>query len=345
MHLTTQILLLFLCFTAGLSAQTDTVSTPPVPRVEVRELALHYINLDWTKAQWDSLSGNVMELSLYVDEIGEPYLQSARGFESPAVFDRLVAATNTLTYFHPAERNGSFVGAEYTLWVIFPAAGTGIFHPSLLYEPPPVITEDSLAENYLSARNVLFFDFNLLYNHFTGAPGRYLKNGFGMDLAFGGRWSDHLGAGLILGVELNDRHQPFPEDPYPDRDEISSGVLIGGLLDYNLAIPERSYLSLRTELAYGVLNAANRLDPDEEEGWVQYRGLHTGLVLQYTLRIGKHKLSPTFNPAIVTTSYSAVNVLTGIRYRYYGDRVGTGTYYFIGLGYRVGGDTFQSRSR
>ena len=335
-------LTIVLLFLSGcLYSQADTVYRAPEPRTEVRNIALHYINQDWTEAQWDSLSGSIVELTLFVDEIGEPYLESARGFESPAVFDRLVTATTDLMYFEPARQNGKYVGGRYTLWVIFPVAGSGPFDHSALYTPSPYITQDTLAANYRLVSNTMFFDFNLSYNVFTGDPGAYLKNGFGMDLAAGGRWSDHWGAGLSMGFEGNDRRQPFPEDPYPDRDELSGGVYIGGLIDYSLILSRRGYLSARTEVGYAALNAANRLDPGEKDGWVQYRGVHTGLALQYSFRVGRPGIFAVFDAAKAVTNYSAVNAVAGVRYRYYGDRVGTGAYYFLGLGYRLGGDTYR----
>jgi hypothetical protein len=46
----------------------------------------------------------------------------------------------------------------------------------------------------------------------------------------------------------------------------------------------------------------------------------------------------------IDVEYSAVNIFAGIRHRYYGDRVGTGTFLVAGAGYRFGSSTFRRKT-
>ncbi|WP_116105001.1 hypothetical protein [Lewinella sp. IMCC34191] len=334
--------LFLLIGTTALQAQADTTYSPPIPRMELSDLAGYYINLDWSPAQWDSLQGSLVELAFYVDEIGEPYLNYARGFESPAIFDRLVEATGRLTYFEPAKRGDSPEGGEYLFWITFPRFGEGQFQWERIYgNLPAKMNTDSLRKSFYRSRNAVFVDMNIYYSNYTGNAGTYLSGGFGLDVTIGGRWSDRIGAGVILGLEGNDRHRSFPDDPFPERDEWSSGLFAGGMLDYLLLLRDKSYLSVRPEVAYGLLNAANRIDPDDEEGWVQYRGLHTGVVIHYSFRLGKYVPNLPFSNDYTSARFNAFGLETGFRYRYYGDKAGTGGYWFIGLGWRFGRDDFR----
>ena len=338
--------LTLLLLTSHLRAQTDTAYIPPTPRIELRELAGHFLDLDWTAAQYDSLRGSVVELTFYVDDIGEPYLYTARGIEGRAIFERMVEATERLMYFEPARRGERRVGGEYVFWLQFPRFGEGAFDPVMLYpQPPGILNPDTLREKFERTRNAVFVDVNPFYSNYTGEVGTYLRGGVGIDVTLGGRWSDRLGAGLVMGLEGNDRHRSFPDDPYPDRDEWSSGLYIGGLVDYNAVLKGASYLSLRPELAYGILNAANRLDPDEKEGSVQYRGLHTGLVLHYSFRLGAYKPNVPFSSDYTSARFTAINLEAGYRYRHYGDKAGTGGYWFVGAGWRWGRDDFRRRNQ
>jgi hypothetical protein len=146
-----------------------------------------------------------------------------------------------------------------------------------------------------------------------------------------------------MGVEFNGKQRTFPDDPIPGRLDAASGVWIGGLVNHDLKMNDRGLLSVRGELAYGALNAANRLDPDEEEGWVQYRGVHTGVHLNYALRFSRFTPNPGLVNDHVTAHYSAVNFTGGLRYRYYGNKEGTGIHLFLGIGYRLGRDDFRRR--
>ena len=332
------------CWASVAVAQSEQPYTPPRPTVSAFDLALHYINLDWSDAQVDSLAENLIELTFYVDDVGEPFLQSARGFESPAIFAKLVAATGELIYFQPARRGEARTAGEFVFWMRFPRAGLGTYSAYEVYGSPLIYGPDSLAESFTLYRRALYLDLNLFYPGHLGEVGTYLGGGIGYDMGATFRWTNRLGAGLILGLEANDRHRDFPEDPIPGRDEWSSGVFIGGRLDYLAWSRGRSFLTLQPELAYGVLNAANRLEPEAETGWVQYRGAHAGLTINFSRRLGAYRPNLTLHPDETTARYHALSAIAGLRYRYYGDKVGTGAYWFLGVGYRFGRDDFRRKN-
>jgi hypothetical protein len=118
---------------------------------------------------------------------------------------------------------------------------------------------------------------------------------------------------------------------------------VGGTLHFSPYTGRRLRVTLRPEIGYGSLNAANRLDPDAEEGLVQYRGAHFGLVAQATLRVGDYRPQTNFGREAVVAQQSAINLFAGVRHRYYGDRVGTGTFLVAGVGYRFAASAWQPK--
>ncbi|WP_020566945.1 hypothetical protein [Neolewinella persica] len=341
-----KIVLLFLsCFFGSLTARAqDTTYVPAEPPISVARMAIFYYDINWTDEQWAELAGRQVELIYLIDEVGEPFLQASRGLPDDAVRDSMTIATSRLPYFTPARRGEFFEESVYSVQFSFPsyrpAAGNDLLLMSRFLLP---VSREVLAEEYVKDYNAVFIDFNLNYLSHLGTPGSYLKGGGGFDMYIGGMWKPRWGAGLAMGTEFNGKKRSFPDDPIPGREGAASGVWIGGLLNHNLKMTDRGLFSIRGELAYGVLNAANRLDPDEDEGWVQYRGVHTGIHVNYALRFSRFTPNPGLVNGHVTARYSAINFTGGLRYRHYGDKEGTGAHWFLGIGYRLGRDDFRKR--
>jgi hypothetical protein len=325
---------------------TDSTFVPAEPPLSLARFVMHYLSLKWTDEQWEQLAGREIELLYVIDDIGEPFLEGVRGTEDAIIIDSLRAATSRLPYFTPATEAGQRTESLFSARINFPAyqPAEGDEELTVLVIPAPV-DRDELASKYERNRNAIFLDFNATFVDHLGRLDTYLKPGGGLDMHIGGRWSDRWGAALSVGMEFHGRRQPFPDDPYPNReDQSSTDISFGGLLDRVLTTTDRGLLSLRGELAYGQLNAANRLESGgSEEGWVAYRGLHTGVHLSYSIRIGRYTPNVSYSREETTARYSALNIVGGLRYRYYGDREGTGAFYFLGLGYRLGRDDFRRR--
>lgn len=310
-------------------------------------MALHYFRIDWSDAQWENLAGRRVTMIYFIDEVGEPFLEKLQGIDDAAIIDSFQVATGRLPYFMPAYENGQSVTSLYSVQLVFPSFG---YSNSLAqwephdFEYPEPMTVYELDSAYVKESNMVFMDINVNFLNHLGTVGSYLKPGGGFDLHLGGRWSPRWGAALSFGGELMERNRPFPDDPYPNRgDKTSSGVWIGGLVDRVLTISDRGLLSLRGELGYGQLNAANRLDSGDEEGWVAYRGVHTGVSVNYAIRLSRYMPNFNYDPEVTTAQYYALNLTAGLRYRYYGNDQGRGAFWFIGVGYRMGRDDFRKR--
>ncbi|MBC6994817.1 hypothetical protein QWY85_07205 [Neolewinella lacunae] len=335
--------LVFFCSFLTVHAQ-DTTYVPAEPPFSVTRMALHYYSIKWTDEQWKALAGQEVELVYLIDKVGEPFLQASRGLPDQSVQDSFSIATGSLPYFTPARQGGVFVESIYSIRFSFPAYQRVASRDSILFFNYFVpISREELAEKYVKDYNAVFLDFNLNFLNHLGTPGSYLKSGVGFDVYIGGNWNPHWGAALAMGVEFNGKQRSFPDDPIPGRLDAASGVWVGGLVNHDLKMTDRGLLSVRGELAYGALNAANRIDPDLEEGWVQYRGLHTGVHFNFAWRFSRFSPNPGIIDEHVTARYSAVNFTGGLRYRYYGNKEGTGAHFFIGVGYRLGRDDFRRR--
>lgn len=334
--------LLFVFLSPFVSAQ-DSTYVPAKPPISVARMMIYYYDIKWTDEQWAALTGQSIELFYLIDEVGEPFLQASRGLPDQVYRDSMDIATGRMPYFTPAYRDGIAEESVYSIQFSFPAYRQDTSGTPIFFNLFQAVSPDELATDYKRDFNAIFLDFNLNYINHLGRPDAYLHGGGGFDMFIGGRFADQWSAALAVGTEFTGKKQPFPDDPIPDRDDQATGVWIGGLINRDLRSTDQSILSLRGELAYGALNAANRVDPDEDEGWVQYRGVHTGISVNYALRFSKYTPNPGIMGDVVTARYSAINFNAGLRYRYYGDKEGTGAFWFIGVGYRLGRDDFSKR--
>lgn len=329
-------LLFFIAPVMGRAQATDTL--PPRPPFREAKLQLHYFNIDWTDRQWDTLAGSPMRLEFYIDEIGEPFLTSARGQIDSVIFDSLRQATYRLPYFTPASVEGDRVAGRYLSYLTFPG------EPLWLRVETVVADLEKLDSTHVLKRNAAFAEINGHFVKYLGTVGSYLHAGGGFDMLVGARWTDRWAAGFNLGADFMKRRRPFPEDEYPDRDDQSStSAWFGGLLDYSLVTTKKCNLSLRTELGYGQLSAADRLEDNDREGQLLYHGVHTGVTLQYSLRLSDYRPIWYSGPDVPGATSHNLNIVGGYRYRYYGNDQARGGFYFIGIGYRFARDEFVRR--
>ena len=94
--------------------------------------------------------------------------------------------------------------------------------------------------------------------------------------------------------------------------------------------PQREW-TVRGELGYGFLGISD--DEDEQpDGNLSYGGLHTGLLVHYSNPFGQPGANGAARDARgrVQAQSFGYNFFAGLRYRYLGDRTGTGVYYFLG---------------
>ena len=312
-------------------------------------MALHYIALDWTPEQWDTLSGRHAELVYLVDTAGLPTLRVLRGVDETDLRDSFFTATDRLPRWLPTRRDGKPQESLYALEIDFPAFGTP-YEEIVRYEgffdfTWDTIAPDTIATHYRRTGSSGYIDFNVAYNTYYGRVKNYLNPGVAWGFHVWGRGTKSWTYGLSLGGEFNNRSQPFPIDPFPNRDDRSStGFFIGGFAGPRLLLTERSDLTLNLELAYGQLSASDRIDPESEIGYSAYRGFHSGLRLNYSLRPGRYQ-PVTAGPERdeLTALMHGINLVAGVRHRYYGNREGTGLYLFAGLGYRFANYTLRRR--
>jgi hypothetical protein len=349
MHPTLPYLFLCLFLAIEVRAQDDSTYRAAEPALSAHEIAQSLVYRQWTEEQSTHLLGIYARLEFAIDPYGIPALASVTNVDRLDVLDSLRSATAELPNFTPALRDGTPVAGSYSLWLSFPGHGVGteeFFYRGVFFgeDDRAPLTADSLRARYTRINNRGFIDFNGSYVHHYGEVGTYLKDGGGFDIILGSNWNDRWGAGLLLAFEITGRHRPFPEDRFPDRNrETSGGLGVGGMLAFHPYTSDRLTVSLRPEAGYGLLNAANRLDPDEEEGLVQYRGGHFGLTAQASFRVGSYRPQLNYGTEETTATYSAINAFAGIRHRYYGDRVGTGTFLVAGVGYRFGSSVWVRR--
>ena len=332
-------LLLPLLLALPLAAQDTTFVRAQPPGSEA-ELAITYYRIGWTPEQWERLRGRSLTLVYLVDEAGRARLDVIRGADEADIRDSLVTVTARLPPFGPATRGGAPVASTYWLEFGFPdlAQDQAAAANSTIFFPTTIVDRDQLTtEAYELLGLSLFMDVNLFTNRYLGEIGETLRTGGGFDLTLGFRGRRRWGGNLLLGIEFNGKRRLFPEDPIPGRDPLgAAGAFIGAAAEYGLRENKRHELALRAELALGSLTVANKLDPPADNGWVRHDGLHLGLVLNHNLRIGRYGTSVSASDRRTTGTYGGLNLRAGWRYRYYADRSGTGSYFFLGAGYHLG---------
>ena len=337
------ILFLLLLPTLVTAQITDTTSTEAAPPISMAALALHYYDIDWTDAQWDTLRGERLELFYLIDEIGEPFLQSVRGVDDPAILDSLAAATGRLSYFTPARRDGAIVESAWGFYFSFPDATKNRFatrQPVNLFTPQ-IIYKEELEQSYSFSRFSFVIDYNITFINHLGRPNQYFKPGGGIDMVFASRWSPNWGAGVGLGLEFNGQSDILPEDPFQRTGTRLIGVYMGGVLDRVLLLSENKELILRGEIGYGGLTFADDDDlPDDDFG---FNGLHTGLLLHYSKPFKPIAFAGRDINGRVQASGFHYNIFGGVRFRYYGDRSATGPMLVLGAGIRIGTRRYEER--
>ena len=308
-------------------------------------MALHYYSIDWTAAQWDTLRGREVELFFLIDRIGEPFLQTVRGIDEPEILDSLAVATSRLLYFTPARDEGELVESVYGIYFTFPD------RPLRQRNEPDYATNwlgvsfippGDLERDYAFDRFSFLIDYNVLFADYVGAPGEFIKPGGGFDLVFASRWSPRWGAGVAIGLDMAALRKALPEDPLARSDGGVANGYFAGCLDRVLRVSPQEEWTVRGELGYGFLGIAN--DQDEQpDGDLNHGGLHTGLSLRYSNPFGQPGAGGAVRDARgrVQAQGFGYNLFAGLHYRYLGDRTGTGIYYFLGAGIRIGGARYQ----
>ena len=343
---------LILTLPLQLGAQSDAADTSyvgPQAPVSLPALALHYYSINWTPAQWDTLRGREVELFFLIDQIGEPYLQTVRGIDEPDLIDSLQAATSRLRYFQPAREEGELVESVYGMYFTFPdrplRERTKVQYATnwlgISFIPP-----GDLEREYAFSRFSLVVDYNLLFADYVGGPNEYIKPGGGFDLIFASRWSPQWGAGVAVGLDIAGLRKALPEDDLLRSDAQLANGYFAGCVDRVLHVSPQREWTVRGELGYGFLGISD--DEDEQpDGNLSYGGLHTGLLVHYSNPFGQPGANGAARDARgrVQAQSFGYNFFAGLRYRYLGDRTGTGVYYFLGAGIRISGARYERLGR
>lgn len=334
--------------TPSLFAQTpDTAFVQAQPPTSLPALALHYYSIDWTAEQWDTLRGRELELFYLIDNIGGPFLQSVRGTDRADILDSLNSATSRLLYFTPAQYHGGPVESAYGFYFAFPdrpppsrASQLTQYAPGWPYST--FVSPEELREDYLADGIGFTVDYNAFFASYLGAPSAYAAPGGGIDIAPGLQWSPRWRAGLSLGFNVANLRKALPEDPLVRTDGSLANGYAAATLDRIVKSSAKAEWNIRGELGYGSFRIAND-DDEQPDGELVHGGLHTGLLLQYANSFG----NPAERGAVrdyrgrVQQPGFGYNVLAGIRYRYLGNRTGTGIYLFLGAGIRIGSTRYS----
>ena len=336
---------------AAIAQDADSTYVGPQPPMSLSALSLHYYSVDWTPAQWDTLRGRELELFYLVDEIGEPFLQTVRGIDEPAILDSLRIATGRLLYFKPARSEGKITDGVFGFYFTFPDRAQA--YDAARYIGPwtgivgAYIPSEQLTKDYVFDRFNFVIDYNALFADYVGAPNRYAKPGGGFDLVFAGRWSPRWGAGVAIGLDAAGLSSALPEDPLNRSDGRLFNGFIAATADrvFNVS-PSREWM-LRGELGAGFFGIAND-DDENPDGSLEYVGLHTGLLLHYSNPFGDFATgtggATLDQKGRVQRAGFGYNLFAGVRYRYLGDRSGTGVYYVLGAGFRIVNVSFRKRN-
>ncbi|MEM8584611.1 MAG: hypothetical protein AAGF87_10095 [Bacteroidota bacterium] len=330
------LLLTFLLFGTFLNAQKPSYEDPQ-PSVSMAELVMEYITIDWNDEQWEELAGQEVGLTYLIDKSGRAELRDVRGLSNQSLIDSFYIATDRLPPFSPGRQDGIAVETILSFSFTFPAQqavmGEWLFGP-------PVLEREILQRDFTKTYNAIYVDFTPAFVDHFGNLDEYLKPGFGFDIYVGGHWNERWGAALFMVLEGNGKRQPFPEDEFPERDEISTGISIGLAADRVINSGDRGLTYIRSGIGYAAFNAANRLNPDSKEGWVQYRGIQIDASFNHSIRIGKYTPNYYYGGAEASARYSAINFSAGLRYRVLNGQVGNSWHWFVGVGYRFGRDDF-----
>ena len=334
---------------AAAAQDADSTYVGPQPPVSLPALALHYYSIDWTPAQWDTLRGRELELFYLVDEVGEPFLQTVRGVDEPAILDSLRVATGRLLYFEPARRDGKIVEGVFGFYFTFPnrTQAFGDVQYTGPWSGGSYLPPEQVVKNYTFSRFDFVIDYNALFADYVGAPNRYAKPGAGFDLVFAGRWSPRWGAGVAIGLDFAGLRSALPEDPQNRSDGRLANGFFAATIDRVIDVSPTQEWMLRGELGGGFLGIAN--DEDENpDGDLEHGGLHTGLLLHYSKPFGDFATGTGGGTldrrGRVQRAGFGYNLFAGVRYRYLGDRSGTGLYYVLGAGIRIVNVRFTKRS-
>ena len=291
-------------------------------------LSAHYIAIDFSEAQRDSIGDRSIEVILLVQSSGKAEFFDANNAPESWLLDSLRAATGRLPLFALPDSSAFRESDEYiyTLRFSYPIyrslanpfyVGPGIYQAFRLedfeyYEPSP---------------ERLDMLFGAVANQFIGSPARHLAFGGGMvmNVTYGDR--KERAYGLYMNFYGNKLRRPYELVTSRELNEGPPTLAVG--LQYGRF---RGRWSLLGELGFAQHNVSKPLDANDTN-WDNFQGASFGLVVGRDFPLGRGRVDNLYgSPVLIRGNVSA---RLGLRYNHYDHPEARGLMAELAVGYRI----------
>lgn len=313
----------------SLVAQVDSVNHGPEPIGGIAKLAVQYFKIDFTKEQRKLLEEYELELIFMVDAQGNGELEKVNGIVDQTIIDSLMHRSKRVAKFEPQVMDGKAIPSIYFMTLQFPQYGPSQrlnqFDRNLYKKP----TIDDFEYVTIGSRwDILIGG---VYNQFLARPADYLGPGGGMkiDILFGG--AKDFKAGMLMSFYGNGSKQDYPISTPRPQENAPPTMIIGLATNHRLWQEEKRELSLQIEVGYAIQNLVTKTDSDDD--FVQLRGWSPGVVGNYTLQLGKGRVTSHYLEPVILTHH--LNFHVALRYIALDLKEATGPMFELGLAYRM----------
>ncbi|HEY4650633.1 MAG TPA: hypothetical protein VIG72_04420, partial [Pontibacter sp.] len=298
----------------------------------VAQLALTYYKIDFTKEQRQLLQGLGIELIYAIDPQGVPTLEKVNGITDEAILDSLRSATSRLPAFTPRRVAGERESALYFLQLHFPeySISETVLTTQQVTTYRQIRPEDVAYIHKSGERlDVLFGG---AANTFIWKPGEYLATGGGMKVELMYTGKRGIGGGMVMSFYGNKLKQDYPLSVQRELNAAPPTLFIGLGASKILKTSERSEFQVQAELSYAVQNVTPKLDGNDKD-WVQLRGISPAVVANYSVKLGKDKISFYYGAPAVYNHYLSLHA--GVRPVFFNLKEATGVMVDVGISYRL----------
>ncbi|MDX1905637.1 MAG: hypothetical protein SF053_01285 [Bacteroidia bacterium] len=277
----------------------DTLNRSTTPTGGFEALTSRYINIRFTPAQREHLTGREITLDFSVSETGVPTLKKISGITDSVVLDSLVAASQGLPPFLPHLQDGKPIPSIYRLNLWLQPSGPQLYSP-----PAPNQYKSFTADDFEYIReggSHIDIWAGILANGLTGNAAQHLGPGGGMRIDMSMTGQRGWGAGLVMRLYGNPLTDPY-QIGSPALQNTGPPTLlfgIGGLK--NILNHPRGGLDLQLDLCYAAQNIIT--STSQPRDGVQFSGFSPGLVTSYYFQAGKDQYNNTYGGLFITRYY------------------------------------------
>ena len=305
----------------------DSLNQDVSPKGGLNQLAVKYYGIDFTEEQRELLEDRKIEFIFIIDEQGKATLSEVNGIADSNIIDSLKVRTSMIDNFNPRIRNGIAEPSIYFMRLVFPKYRMTDRHfaifQGLAYNAAKL--EDF---EYIHKSNSRFdMIIGGLANQFFGNPSDHLRFGGGMKVDISFTNKRRFFYGMNMSFYGNKLAMDYPLRTSREQNSAPPTLLLGAIFGKWF-----DKINIQGEINYAIQNVTERLG-DKDPDWIQLRGWSPGIVINYTLDIGKEKTMYYYGtPSLFG---NRINLHLGFRYVSLSIKQASGPMMELGISYRM----------